>query len=44
MSGFSERQTAVEYLYPVLDRVSRNYPTRKGGVGVGFHTDPHGGP
>jgi nitrate reductase / nitrite oxidoreductase, beta subunit len=28
----------------VLDPVSRNYPTYKGAVGVGFHTDPHRGP
>jgi DNA-binding transcriptional LysR family regulator len=25
----------------VLDPVSRDYPTYKGAVGVGFHTNPH---
>jgi nitrate reductase beta subunit len=39
-----ERDTAVESMFPVLDPVSRNYPTYKGAVGVGFHTDPHRGP
>jgi nitrate reductase beta subunit len=39
-----ERETAVEDLFPVLDPVSRNYPVRKGAVGVGFHTDPARGP
>jgi len=39
-----ERETAVDSLFPVLDPVSRNYPIRKGAVGVGFHTDPARGP
>jgi nitrate reductase beta subunit len=39
-----ERDTAVESMFPVLDPVSRNYPTYKGALGVGFHTDPHRGP
>ncbi len=39
-----ERETAVESLFPVLDPISRNYPVRKGAVGVGFHTDPARGP
>jgi nitrate reductase beta subunit len=39
-----ERDTAVESLFPMLDPVSRNYPVRKGAVGVGFHTDPARGP
>jgi hypothetical protein len=33
-----ERELAVESMFPVLDPISRNYPTRKGEVGVGFHT------
>ena len=39
-----EREAAVDALFPVLDPVSRNYPVRKGAVGVGFHTDPARGP
>jgi hypothetical protein len=39
-----ERDTAVESMFPVLDPVSRDYPTYKGAVGVGFHTNPHRGP
>jgi nitrate reductase beta subunit len=39
-----ERETAVDSLFPQLDPVSRNYPIRKGEVGVGFHTDPARGP
>jgi nitrate reductase / nitrite oxidoreductase, beta subunit len=39
-----ERETAVEFMFPALDPVSRNYPVRKGEVGVGFHTDLHRGP
>lgn len=36
-------------MFPVLNPVSRNYPTRsyptrKGGIGVVFHTYPHRGP
>ena len=39
-----ERELGVDALFPVLDPVSRNYPVRKGAVGVGFHTDPARGP
>jgi nitrate reductase beta subunit len=39
-----ERESGVDALFPVLDPVSRNYPVRKGAVGVGFHTDPARGP
>ena len=31
-----ERETAVELLFPVLDPVSRNDPTYKGALSVGF--------
>jgi len=39
-----ERDTSVESMFPMLDPVSRNYPTYKGRVGVGFHVDPARGP
>ncbi|GEM_PF-6210742 len=32
----TERETAVKFLFPVLDPVSRNDPTYKGAVSVGF--------
>ncbi|MCC7079031.1 MAG: nitrate reductase subunit beta [Burkholderiales bacterium] len=38
-----ERETAVEDLFPALDPIARNYPTRKGEVGFGFRNDPHRG-
>jgi nitrate reductase beta subunit len=39
-----ERDTSVESMFPMLDPVSRNYPTYKGAVGTGFHVDPARGP
>jgi nitrate reductase beta subunit len=39
-----ERDTSVESMFPMLDPVSRNYPTYKGAVGAGFHIDPARGP
>jgi nitrate reductase beta subunit len=39
-----ERDTSVESMFPMLDPVSRNYPTYKGAVGAGFHVDPARGP
>jgi len=46
MSRFSHRgaRDGVEPVFPMLDPIPRNYPTRKGEVGVGCHTNPHRGP
>jgi nitrate reductase / nitrite oxidoreductase, beta subunit len=43
LSHRGEARDAVESMFSVLDSISRNYPTRKGEVGVGFYTDPHRG-
>ncbi len=42
LSHRGEARDAIEFHVSVPDPISRNYPTRKGEVGVGFHTDPIG--
>ncbi len=39
-----EREVALEVQFPSLDPISRNYPTHKGEVGVGFSRPPRRGP